>query len=134
MREQTIRETERRLAGDVIAEALRGELSGEPLAERLRRFGIGERLAVLAAAAADPDAAAVALETALRASVAATPGSAAPSGSRTLLCAVFDPGSEEPIEAARRVRAALDWPERLQLGVSAVGSPAEPRRCLDDGL
>jgi purine catabolism regulator len=132
MREQTIRETERRLAGDVIAEALSGELSGEPLAERLRRFGIGERLAVLAAAGADPDAAGVALETALRASVPATPVSAVRSGSRTLSCAVFDPGGEEPIEVARRVRAALAWPGQLRFGVSAVGSPAELRRCWNE--
>ena len=132
MREQTIRETERRLAGDVIAEALSGELGGEPLAERLRRFGIGERLAVLAAAAPNPEAAGVALETALRACVAATPVSAVAVGSRTLLCAVFDPGAEEPIEAARRVRAALAVPGQLQLGVSAAGSPAEVRRCWNE--
>jgi purine catabolism regulator len=54
------------------------------------------------------------------------------SGSRTLSCAVFDPGGEEPIEVARRVRAALAWPGQLRFGVSAVGSPAELRRCWNE--
>jgi purine catabolism regulator len=56
MRKQTIRETERRLAGDVIGGALTGQLIGEQISERLRPFGIGERIAVIAADCADPRA------------------------------------------------------------------------------
>jgi purine catabolism regulator len=137
MREQTIRETERRLAGDVIAEALAGELGAEQLAERLRRFGIGERFAVLAAATVgDPAEAGAELETALRTCTAATPVSTVSAGQRTLLCAVFDPGDEQPIEVALRVRAAFPAAERMRLGVrfgvSSVGSPRDLRRCWNE--
>ena len=47
MRQRAMRDTERRLAGDVLAEALTGRLSEEELAMRLRPFGIGRSAAVL---------------------------------------------------------------------------------------
>src|SRR5918999_5743877 len=47
MRQRAMRDTERRLAGDVLAEALTGRLSEEELAMRLRPFGIGQDAAVL---------------------------------------------------------------------------------------
>ena len=47
MRQRAMRDTERRLAGDVLAEALTGRLSEEELAMRLRPFGIGHSAAVL---------------------------------------------------------------------------------------
>ena len=47
MRQRAMRDTERRLAGDVLAEALTGRLSEEELAMRLRPFGIGQSAAVL---------------------------------------------------------------------------------------
>jgi len=47
MRQRAMRDTERRLAGDVLAEALTGRLSDEELAMRLRPFGIGDAAAVL---------------------------------------------------------------------------------------
>jgi purine catabolism regulator len=47
MRQRAMRDTERRLAGDVLAEALTGRLSEEELAMRLRPFGIGHNAAVL---------------------------------------------------------------------------------------
>ncbi len=43
MRERTVRETERRLAGDVLAEALTGRLEPDEIRGRLRPFGIGDR-------------------------------------------------------------------------------------------
>ena len=48
MRVRIARDTERRLAGDVLAEALAGRLHPEELAARLRPFGLGEEVAVLA--------------------------------------------------------------------------------------
>jgi purine catabolism regulator len=100
------RDTERRLAGDVLAEALTGRLDPEELQARLRPFGLGEQAAVLAFALRDPDAAAPILERALaqagaRGLVAVRAG---------LLCAVIDGdagGGGDPIEVARRARAAL---------------------------
>jgi PucR family transcriptional regulator, purine catabolism regulatory protein len=47
MRQRAMRDTERRLAGDVLAEALTGRLSEEEVAVRLRPFGIGQSAAVL---------------------------------------------------------------------------------------
>ena len=47
MRERAVRETERRLAGDVLAEALGGRLGDEDLRGRLQPFGIDGRVAVL---------------------------------------------------------------------------------------
>src|SRR2546430_15130238 len=49
---------QRNMAGDVLAEALTGHLYPEEVQARLRPFGIGEQLAVLAFGMADPSAAA----------------------------------------------------------------------------
>jgi purine catabolism regulator len=97
------RDTERRLAGDVLAEALTGRLDPEELQARLRPFGLGERAAVLAFALRDPDAAAPILEQALahagaRGLVAVRAG---------LLCAVIDPDPIDPIAVARQARNEL---------------------------
>src|SRR5918999_1711655 len=47
MRQRAMRDTERRMAGDVLAEALTGRLSEDEVATRLRPFGIGQSAAVL---------------------------------------------------------------------------------------
>ena len=47
MRERAVGETERRLAGDVLAEALGGNLGADELRGRLQPFGIDGRVAVL---------------------------------------------------------------------------------------
>ncbi|MGH2591016.1 MAG: PucR family transcriptional regulator ligand-binding domain-containing protein, partial [Actinomycetota bacterium] len=65
MRERTVRETERRLAGDVLAEALSGRLEPDEIRSRLRPFGIGDRAAVLVFALDDPAGAEDTLEAAL---------------------------------------------------------------------
>ncbi|HEY7932607.1 MAG TPA: PucR family transcriptional regulator ligand-binding domain-containing protein [Solirubrobacteraceae bacterium] len=97
------RETERRLAGDVLAEALTGRLHHEELQTRLRPFGIGDEAAVLAFATHDPGAAAPLLERSLareeiRGLVATRQG---------LLCAVINSDGLDPIEVARGARARL---------------------------
>src|SRR5918996_192851 len=56
MRQRAMRDTERRLAGDVLAEALTGRLSEAELAVQLRPFGVGAHAAVLVFAQ-DADAA-----------------------------------------------------------------------------
>jgi purine catabolism regulator len=128
MRKQTIRETERRLAGDVIGGALTGQLIGEQISERLRPFGIGERIAVIAADCADPRAGAPALEAALSVRGSAAIVAAVPVGAGELLCAVFDPCGQEPVEVARRVRDAIPADPRVRVAVSAAGRVAELRR------
>src|SRR3954462_2727254 len=47
MRQRAMRDTERRLAGDVLAEALTGRLSDDELAVRMRPFGVGGHATVL---------------------------------------------------------------------------------------
>jgi PucR family transcriptional regulator, purine catabolism regulatory protein len=94
---------QRNMAGDVLAEALTGHLYPEELQARLRPFGIGEQVAVLAFSLEDPSAAAAALERILESerlgSLVAIRGG--------LLCAVIDAESVDPIELARRVRGEL---------------------------
>ena len=53
---------QRNMAGDVLAEALTGHLYPEDLQARLRPFGIGEQVAVLAFSLEDPSGAAALLE------------------------------------------------------------------------
>ena len=61
MRRRVARETERRLAGDVLAGALGGRLEPSELRRRLEPFGIGEEAAVLVFSLDDPSAAEPAL-------------------------------------------------------------------------
>jgi purine catabolism regulator len=95
---------QRNMAGDVLAEALTGHLYPEDLQARLRPFGIGDQVAVLAFALEDPTAAAAPLERALEherthSLVAIRAG---------LLCAVIDAAAGvEPEELARKLRAEL---------------------------
>jgi purine catabolism regulator len=94
---------QRNMAGDVLAEAITGHLYPEDLQARLRPFGIGEQVAVLAFKPPDASAAAALLERILEREhvpslVAIRSG---------LLCAVVAADGVEPIELARKVRAEL---------------------------
>jgi purine catabolism regulator len=100
---------QRTMVGDVLAEVLTGHLYPEDLQARLRPFGIGEQVAVLAFKLEDPSAAAAVVETILARQQ--VPGLVA---IRTgLLCAVIDPGSASakdqlvPLELARTLRGEL---------------------------
>jgi PucR family transcriptional regulator, purine catabolism regulatory protein len=100
---------QRNMVGDLLAEALSGHLYPEDLQARLRPFGIGERIAVLAFALDDASAAAAAVERLLEAervgNLVAIRGG--------LVCAVVDAGEErsggplDPVALASRIRAAL---------------------------
>ena len=107
MRRRVARETERRLAGDVLAGALGGRLDPSELRRRLEPFGIGDEAAVLVFDLDDPAAAEPALERALAAD--ACPAVVAPhaSGSRELLCAVVDAADRDPVDLASEAREAL---------------------------
>jgi PucR family transcriptional regulator, purine catabolism regulatory protein len=101
---------QRTMVGDVLAEVLTGHLYPEDLQARLRPFGIGEQVAVLAFKPQDPSAAATVVEGILKREhvpslVAIRAG---------LLCAVIDPGTANgsraqpvPVELARKIRAEL---------------------------
>jgi PucR family transcriptional regulator, purine catabolism regulatory protein len=100
---------QRTMVGDVLAEVLTGHLYPEDLQARLRPFGIGEQVAVLAFKLADPSAAAAIVESILQRQQ--VPGLVAIRAG--LLCAVIDPGSASvndqlvPMELARAMRGEL---------------------------
>ena len=107
MRERVVRETERRLAGDLLADALSGRLDAEEVSGRLRPFGVHSDAAVLVFELDDPPAAEAALEAALsEAGVPALVATSAATG-RALLCAVVEGSVRDPVAVARQARAAL---------------------------
>ncbi|HEV2075871.1 MAG TPA: helix-turn-helix domain-containing protein, partial [Thermoleophilaceae bacterium] len=103
MRLRVARDTERRLAGDVLAEALTGRLEPDELGRRLRPFGVTGEAAVAVFALDDPAAGEpvldrVAGEARTGALVATRDG---------LLCAVLDGGEVDVGGLAARARSEL---------------------------
>jgi purine catabolism regulator len=94
---------QRNMAGDILAEALSGHLYPEDLQARLRPFGIGEQVAVLAFNPRDTGAAAALVERILERErvpslVAIRAG---------LLCAVIAAEEVDPMALARKIRSEL---------------------------
>jgi DNA-binding PucR family transcriptional regulator len=107
MRQRAMRDTERRLAGDVLAEALTGRLSESELAMRLRPFGVGSEAAVLVFAGPDGSPPARA-EGDLDRFLADTDVGALVAVRERLLCAVVDAGpGADAVALAARARDAL---------------------------
>jgi purine catabolism regulator len=107
MRQRAMRDTERRLAGDVLAEALTGRLSEDELAMRLRPFGVGGDAAVIVFGGGDgaPPAAA---EGDLDRFLADAGIGALVASRERLLCAVVDsPQGVDPVGLAGRARDSL---------------------------
>jgi PucR family transcriptional regulator, purine catabolism regulatory protein len=129
MRQRAMRDTERRLAGDVLAEALAGQLDAGEVAARLRPFGVGAEAAVLVFNLSDPRAAEGDLDRALAAS-----GHRALVASRQgLLCAVVDGAGIEPVELAGQARAALaERHGEVAAAASRVADAAELRRSFHE--
>jgi len=128
MRRRVARETERRLAGDVLAGALGGRLDPSELRRRLEPFGIGEEAAVLVFALDDPSAAEPALERALAAD--ACPAVVAPHsvGGKELLCAVVDAADRDPIDLAADARKALVAERGAARAAASRAAPPEELR------
>jgi purine catabolism regulator len=107
MRERVVRETERRLAGDLLAEALAGRLDQDELRGRLRPFGIGAEAAVLVFELEDAHAGEQALELELAdAGVGGLVATSAAAG-KPLLCAVIDSRAGDPVAVAGNLKSAL---------------------------
>ena len=101
MRQRAMSDTERRLAGDVLAEALTGRLDADALARRLSPFGVTSPAAVTVFKVEDPESALAPLE-----ELAATTGMGALVAVRDgLACAVIS--SADPFEFAREARTRL---------------------------
>ena len=103
MRRRVVRDTERRLAGDVLEEALSGSSSEEELAGRLRPFGVGAESAVLLFDLPDPRSA----EGTLQRMLSDTGVGALVATHGDHLCAVVDTTSWEPIALAEHARDLL---------------------------
>ena len=118
MRQRAMRDTERRLAGDVLAEALTGRLSEDELAMRLRPFGVGARAAVLVFGGPDGTSPASA-EGDLDRFLADSGTGALVAARERLLCAVVDAREgTDTVALATRARDAL-LPEHGELRAAA---------------
>jgi PucR family transcriptional regulator, purine catabolism regulatory protein len=131
MRQRAMRDTERRLAGDVLAEALTGRLSEEELALRLRPFGIGSRAAVLVFSASDGVAHS---EAELDRFLVDAGVGALVASRQDMLCAVVDvPDDSDPIALASRAGVALHAAERgVRVGASRPAPVGSLRRSFHE--
>jgi PucR family transcriptional regulator, purine catabolism regulatory protein len=136
LRARVAGDTERRLAGDVLAAVVRGELSGPELSRRLEPFGLSERVAAIVVARPNggrgsPAPAELALQAALRDDAA--PGLVASTGSLT--CGLVPGiGEEELIALAERVagRVASELGQPVEAGVGRAVPGAEARRSFHE--
>jgi PucR family transcriptional regulator, purine catabolism regulatory protein len=108
MRQRAMRDTERRLAGDVLAEAVSGRLREKELATRLTPFGIGDQAAVVVFATEGREGAVSALETELDRFLADAEIGSLVAPRERLLCAVIDASETSDFHAlAEQARRAL---------------------------
>jgi purine catabolism regulator len=132
MRQRAMRDTERRLAGDVLAEALTGRLSNEELAMRVRPFGIGQSAAVLVFAGPDGPPAAHAEAELDRFLADANVGALVATRDR-LLCAVVDARDDvDPIALAGRARDAISEDGALRAAASRAAPVGALRRTFHE--
>jgi purine catabolism regulator len=136
LRERVAGDTERRLAGDVLAAVVRGELTGPDLSRRLAPFGLAERVAAIVVerpnnGRGSPTPAELALSAALRDDAAS--GLVASSGSLT--CALV-PGMDvdELIPLAERVagRLSAELGAPVQVGVGRGVPGGDARRSFHE--
>jgi purine catabolism regulator len=129
-------DTERRLAGDVLAAVVQGELAGAELSRRLEPFGLADRVAAIVVerpnngrgSSAPTEAA---LSTALREEAA--PGLVASAG--TLTCALVAAVAEEELFGlAQRVGARVceELGAKLRVGVGRPVAGADARRSFHE--
>jgi purine catabolism regulator len=103
MRRRVMRDTERRLAGDILADAVTGELRDHDLQARLRPFGVEGEAAVLVFRMDAPEGAEAVLERLM-----SEAGVGALVASRDgMLCAVVDGTGTDPLSLAARTRELL---------------------------
>ena len=107
LRRRVAADTERRLAGDVLASALSGELEGSELRRRLQPFGLDDRVTALVLS--PPRHLKDAAEVALAAAARAEAGGGLAAGNGALSCALLPVGGteEELFALAERVRGAV---------------------------
>jgi purine catabolism regulator len=129
-------DTERRLAGDVLAAVVQGELAGAELSRRLEPFGLADRVAAIVIerpnnGRGSPAPMEAALSTALREEAA--PGLVASAG--TLTCALVAALAEEELFGlARRVGARVceELSAGLRVGAGRPVAGADARRSFHE--
>ena len=114
MRGSVARETERRLAGEVLAAALSGRLAPDDIRNRLAPFGIRERAAVLVFESEDPVAAHGTLEQHFHDAGQPALVATQKTGSRELVCAVLDSDGAEPDDSADLMTLAQTAREAIE--------------------
>jgi purine catabolism regulator len=135
LRTRVAGDTERRLAGDVLAAMVRGELAGPDLARRLAPFGLSERVAAIVAKRGGGRGSAGSLDDVVAGALRdeAAPGLVASAGGLT--CALI-PGmaDDELIALAERVteRAAAELGVYVESGVGRAVAGGEARRSFHE--
>jgi purine catabolism regulator len=132
LRTRVAGDTERRLAGDVLAAMVRGELGGTDLARRLAPFGLSDRVAVIVVKRpGEGRASAVPLEEVLSGALRDEAVSALVASTGGLTCALV-PGlaDEELVGLAERAteRAASELGGGLEAGVGRTVAGGDARR------
>jgi purine catabolism regulator len=137
LRRRVAASTERRLAGDVLAEVIAGQLAGPKLARRLEPFGVGAHVSALALAVdGDGTPPPGALEDALSAALAGESLSALVATDGPVVAALLPGfGEEELFEVAGRVRREVS--DRLggaavRAGAGRVVPAGEARRAYTE--
>jgi purine catabolism regulator len=129
MRQRVRRDTERRLAGDVLAETLTGRLAADEVAARLRPFGIADTAAVLVFSLEDPGSAEELLDRVL----AAREARALIASRGPLLCAVVAADNLDPRELAALAREELAAEHgEVRAAVSRSGPTSSLRRSFHE--
>ncbi|MFN8160211.1 MAG: PucR family transcriptional regulator [Solirubrobacterales bacterium] len=128
MRRRVALETERRLAGDVLAAALEGRLDPSELRRRLEPFGVGGRAAVLVFSLERPAAAEPQLEAALAELGCPAVVAPHPAHGGELLCALIDAEERDPVEVATAARAVLQSAQGAVRAAASRPAPAEALR------
>ena len=144
LRSRVAGDTERRLAGDVLASVLRGELAGAELARRLEPFGLSERVAVIVVERpGNGRGSAAPIEEALTVALRdeATPALVASTG--TLTCSLVAATTEDELfglaeRVGERLASELGGAVRLGAGRPVAGGDARrsfhEARCAVEAL
>jgi DNA-binding PucR family transcriptional regulator len=134
MRQRAMRDTERRLAGDVLAETVGGRLDPTELGVRLRPFGVGSEAAVLVFSTDAEGGPPATAEGDLERLLADAGIGALVATHERLLCAVVDAGDGlDPIDLAGRMRSALAPADgQLRAGVSRTAAAGQLRRSFHE--
>jgi purine catabolism regulator len=127
MRIRTVRETERRLAGDLLADAIEGRSEAADIAGRLESFGFGPTVSVLVFEAGTSNAVEAALEEALAKMPVVTLVATADTSRSKLVCVIADAADTDPLDLVGSLHADI---RPASDGLRAAASRAVPAESL----